>query len=288
VTLFKARHNFPILISPSAGHLQLHASAESGTHQGATAAANTTMIVSNNASQPIEQIAAAATGPLWFQLYPREDLAATREILEKAQAAGCQAIVVTIDQQAPEYERELHGRHLVAPALRRGPARTAAPTNPYGVRDRRLWYTWKYFDQIREMIKVPMLAKGILTAEDARLCLEHGMDGVYVSNHGGRSVDYGPATLEVLPEIVDEVKGRVPVIFDSGIRRGTDILKALALGANAVCLGRLPRWGLGAYGAAGVQRVVEILQAELVQAMAATGRPTLGSIDRTLVRTDFP
>ena len=133
-----------------------------------------------------------------------------------------------------------------------------------------------------------MLAKGILTAEDAKLCLECGLDGVYVSNHGGRSLDYSPSTLEVLPEIVDAVGGKVPVLFDSGVRRGADALKALALGARAVCLGRVPRWGLGAYGAPGVQRILEILQAELVQAMAYTGRPTLASINRSIVRADFP
>ncbi len=287
LTLFGTSLNYPILISPTAGHLQLHPQGEAATHLGATNAANTPMIISNNASLPVEQIASAANGPLWFQLYPREDLVATREILEKAQAAGCKAVVVTIDQQASEYERELHDRHLSPVVTRRAPAR-ATPTNPYRIRDRRLWYTWKYFDQIRDMIKVPMLAKGILTAEDARLCLEHGIDGVYVSNHGGRSLDYGPATLEVLPEIVDAVGGRVPVVFDSGIRRGADVLKALALGARAVCLGRVPRWGLGAYGAPGVQRALEIVQSELLQAMMATGRPTLASVDRTLVRTDFP
>jgi isopentenyl diphosphate isomerase/L-lactate dehydrogenase-like FMN-dependent dehydrogenase len=108
-----------------------------------------------------------------------------------------------------------------------------------------------------------------------------------VSHHGGRSLDYGPSTLEVLPEIADAVKGRIPILFDSGIRRGSDILKALALGASAVSLGRVPLWGLAAYGPQGVQKVLEILQAELVQAMAATGRPTLASIDRTLVRTEF-
>ena len=152
----------------------------------------------------------------------------------------------------------------------------------------RLWYEWRFFDQIRPFVKVPLLAKGILTGDDAKKCLEHGCDGVYVSNHGGRSMDYGPSTLEQLPEIVDAVRGRAPILFDSGIRRGTDILKALALGANAVCLGRVPRWGLGAYGPEGVQRVVEIMQAELVQAMAHAGRATLDSINRSLVRTDFP
>jgi 4-hydroxymandelate oxidase len=287
LTLFDTRLNYPILLSPSAAHLQLHPGAESASHQGATAAANTPMIVSNNTSQPIDQVAAAAKGPLWWQLYPREDLAATRDILDKAQAAGCSAVVVTIDQQAPVYERDLHGRHL-GPIARRVPTRQQAPLTPYRIPERRLWYTWNYIDQIREMVKVPMLAKGILTAEDARLCIEHGLNGVYVSNHGGRALDYSPSTLEVLPEIVESVNGRVPVLFDSGVRRGTDVLKALALGATAVCLGRVPRWGLAAYGPIGVQRIVEIVQAELVQAMTATGRGSLAAIDRTLVRADFP
>jgi isopentenyl diphosphate isomerase/L-lactate dehydrogenase-like FMN-dependent dehydrogenase len=132
-----------------------------------------------------------------------------------------------------------------------------------------------------------MVIKGILTAEDAKMCIEHGAQAVYVSNHGGRSMDYGPSTLEVLPEIAEAVNGRVPFLLDSGFRRGADILKALALGASAVTVGRVSRWGLAAYGAPGAQRVLEILQTELLMAMAATGRPTLASIDRTLVRTDF-
>jgi len=132
-----------------------------------------------------------------------------------------------------------------------------------------------------------MIVKGIVTAEDVQPMLDHGADGIYVSNHGGRSMDYGPSTLEVLPEIVEAVKGRVPVLFDSGIRRGTDALKAMALGASGICLGRAVLFGHAAYGALGVQRTIEILQAELVQAMAATGRPTIASIDRSLVRTEF-
>jgi isopentenyl diphosphate isomerase/L-lactate dehydrogenase-like FMN-dependent dehydrogenase len=259
-------------------------------HQGATAASNTPMIVSNVSSFPIEKIAAAASGPLWFQLYPKQELDENRETLEKAQEAGCRAVVVTIDQQASYYERAMHYRNLnVAGGPPRGrTARRAAPRNPYRVDEGRLWYEWKFFAEIRPFVKVPMLAKGILTAEDALLCLEHGLDAVFVSNHGGRSLDYGPSTLEVLPEIVDAVGGRVPVLFDSGIRRGADILKVLALGATAVCLGRVPRWGLGAYGAQGAQRTLEILQAEVLHAMSITGRRTLASIDRTLVRANFP
>ncbi|MFN0100793.1 MAG: alpha-hydroxy acid oxidase [Bryobacteraceae bacterium] len=288
IELFGAKMAYPILLSPTAAHLALHPEGEAATRQGATAASNTPMIVSNVASLPIEKIAAAAAGPFWFQLYAKEDLAANRETLDRAQAAGCRAVVVTIDQQAAVFDRELHDRNLAPATPRRTSTRQAPPRTPYRIKELRLWQNWKFFAELRKMVTVPLLAKGILTAEDARLCLEHGLDGVYVSNHGGRSLDYAPSTLEVLPEIVEAVNGRVPVLFDSGVRRGSDILKALALGANAVCLGRVPRWGLGAYGAPGVQRVIEIMQAELVQAMAATGRPTLASIDRSLVRTDFP
>ena len=144
----------------------------------------------------------------------------------------------------------------------------------------RLWYTWQYLDEIRKFVKVPLLVKGILTAEDARLCIEHGMDGIIVSNHGGRSMDYGPSTLEVLPEIVAAVNGRIPVITDSGYRRGTDILKALALGANAVLLGRTHALGARRVrGSRASQRLLEIMQRELVDAAAAAGRAHAG-VDR--------
>ena len=138
------------------------------------------------------------------------------------------------------------------------------------------------------MVSVPMLAKGILTGAGALRCIEIGFDGVIVSNHGGRALDYGPSTLEVLAEVVDAVGGRVPVLIDSGFRRGRDVVKALAIGADGVCLGRVPRWGLGAFGVPGAQRVLEIVQAELVQAMATIGRPSLATLDRSAVRTDFP
>ena len=193
---------FPIFVSPSAGHGQLHPDAETATYKGA-AAANTPYIVSGAATLPFDKVAAAAAGgPLWYQFYPRADLDASRDLLDKVQTAGAKAVVVTIDQQAAEHDRTLHGRNLSArvPATRR-----AAPTNPYRLPEYRLWYTWKYLDQIRPIIKVPMLAKGVMTGEDAKLCLEHGVDAIYVSNHGGRSLDYCPSTLEVLPEIVAAV-----------------------------------------------------------------------------------
>jgi 4-hydroxymandelate oxidase len=276
---------FPLMVSPTAGHGQFHPDGETATRKGAAAASKTPMLVSNNSSFPIEKIGAAADSPFWFQLYPKQQLDDNRKELDAAQGAGCRGVVVTIDQQAHFSEVTEHDQNLSGVPTRR--ARRSSSSNPYRVADYRLWYEWSFFDQIRPFVKVPLLAKGILTAEDARLCLEHGLDGVYVSNHGGRSLDYAPSTLEVLPEIVDAVQGRVPVLFDSGIRRGADILKALTLGASAVCCGRVPLWGLGAVGPAGVQRVLEILQAELVQAMIDTGRSDIHSLDRTLVRTNF-
>ena len=284
VELFGMKMPSPIMVAPSSLQGALHPEGELAMHQGATAR-NTTMIVSNASSFPIDKIGAAAKGPLWFQLYPRQNLNGNLDTLEAAQDAGCKGVVVTVDVQAVSYERDLHDRRLADKVIRN--ERGAGARNPYGAPEGRMWYEWKLFDQIRSTIKGPMLAKGILTPEDAKLCIEHGCDGVYVSNHGGRSLDYAPSTLEVLPSIVDAVGGRVPVIFDSGIRRGSDVLKALALGAKAVCIGRTSRWGLAAYGVPGVQRVIEILEAELVQAMAYTGRPNIAAIDATAVRTDF-
>jgi 4-hydroxymandelate oxidase len=292
--IFGTKMAFPILVSPTAGHGEIHPEGELATHKGASAASGTPMILSNNTSFPFDKVAAAAPGPMWVQLYPKRQLDANRSYLESAQAAGAKAVVVTVDQQAPYYERSLHDRNLAAGrgGLRggagRGGGRAPVTGNAYRVSDTRLWYEWNFFDQIRPFVNVPMIAKGIITPEDAKLCLEHGVDGVYVSNHGGRSLDYGPSTLEVLPEIVDAVGGKVPVLFDSGVRRGADVLKALALGASAVCLGRVPLWGLGSYGAPGVQKVLEIVQAELVQAMQYTGRTNLASIDRKMLLTNFP
>jgi isopentenyl diphosphate isomerase/L-lactate dehydrogenase-like FMN-dependent dehydrogenase len=168
----------------------------------------------------------------------------------------------------------------VAPPNATGPAR-------YRVDPRRLWYSWQYVDELRSLVKGVFIVKGILTAEDARICVERGYDGLVVSNHGGRSMDYGPSTLEALPEVVDAVGGRIPVLIDSGFRRGSDVVKALALGASGVLLGRAARWGLGAFGPQGVQRLLEILQGEIRVAMAHTGRATLKALDRTAVKTRF-
>jgi 4-hydroxymandelate oxidase len=287
------RMKFPLLIAPSSGHGALHPEGEVATHRGASAA-GTPMILSFGSSFRGEDVIKAGNGPMWSQLYGREKFEENLPLVENVQAVGFKAIVLTVDQTAAYYERVQHMQHLSGRGNRGGRSRGrrgADPeetSNPYHIRYDRLWYNWPFIEKIRPYIKVPFLAKGILTAADAKLCVESGLDGIIVSNHGGRSMDYGASTLEMLPEIVDAVAGRIPVLVDSGFRRGSDALKALALGAKAVCLGRVPRWGLAAFGDAGVQRVLEIMQAELALAMAQTGRPNLVSIDRTLVRTHFP
>ena len=286
----------PLMIAPSTRHHHLHPDAEAGTYRGATAA-HVPMIVANGPSMPHEEIASAADGPRWIQFYPIPNLVLSRRRLERFQAAGAQAIVVTVDQQATRFERDLHDRHLggnptseserVADDEDDEEAPTSGP-ELYGLPvPGRLWYNWEYLDQIRAFVNIPMLIKGILTAEDARLCVDRGFDGVVVSNHGARTLDYVPSTLEVLREIVREVDGAIPVLIDSGFRRGADVFKALALGADAVCLGRAARWGLGAFGARGVERLLQIVQMELREAMAAAGCLSLADIDATAVRMDF-
>jgi 4-hydroxymandelate oxidase len=297
-----AKMKYPIIVAPSALQAALHPDGEVGMRRGATGASTTPMILSANTSTPVEKVAADRGGPLWAQFYPQRDTDTGKELLDRMQGAGCTAVVITVDQQGSYYERTAQDVNLGgSPRTARGggargggaraggPAPAATLTGParYRLGTGRLWYTWQYLDDIRKLIKVPMLIKGILTAEDARVCVEHGMDGIIVSNHGGRSMDYGPSTLEVLPEIVAAVNGRVPIITDSGYRRGTDILKALALGAQAVMLGRTTRWALGAFGAPGVQRLLEMLQTELVAAAAAAGCSTLKSIDARIVKTNF-
>jgi isopentenyl diphosphate isomerase/L-lactate dehydrogenase-like FMN-dependent dehydrogenase len=323
---------YPILIAPTATQVALHPDGEAGMYRAAALSSNTPVCLSNNSSQSVEQVAKGAKGQLWWQFYPRQDLGASQEVLERAQGAGYTAMVITVDQQASYYERSQHDRNLGARAggaARGGGAGAAAqggagrandpealgtatigrgaavpgsagaavtPPAPvrrgaaaYRVGARRLWYTWEYLDLVMKFIKVPTIIKGIVTAEDARLCVERGFDGIVVSNHGGRSMDYGPSTLEALPEVVAAVNGKIPVMIDSGFRRGSDVLKALALGADAVWLGRASRWALGAFGPPGVQRLLtDIIFKELVYAAAVAGKTTLASIDSSIVKQNWP
>jgi 4-hydroxymandelate oxidase len=294
--LLGVKMKFPIIVAPTAAMVPLHPDGEIGMFKAATAASNTLMMLSVNTSTPHAKVVPAAPGgTLWAQFYPLENLAATQRSMDIFQNAGCNGIIVTIDQQASYYERTQQDRNFggrVAGTGGRGTSAgggAAAPTGAarYRINGFRLWYTWQYIDDVRKMVKGPLLLKGILDPADARLAIEHGADAIIVSNHGGRSMDYGPSTLEVLPEIVAAVNGRVPVLFDSGVRRGADIFKALALGANGVMIGRTTRWGLAAFGTAGAQRLIEILQQELVQVAGAAGCAKLSDINKTTVKANF-
>jgi len=292
--LLGVKMKFPIIVAPTAAMVPLNPDGEIGMFKAATAASNTLMILSVNTSTPHAKVVPAAPGgTLWAQFYPLENLANTQKSMDTFQNAGCNGIIVTIDQQASYYERTQQDRNLGGrgmPGGGRGPGGGAAASGGsarYRINGFRLWYTWQYIDEVRKMVKGPLILKGILEPEDAKLAIEHGADAIIVSNHGGRSMDYGPSTLEVLPEIVAAVNGRIPVLFDSGIRRGADIFKALALGANAVMLGRTTRWGLAAFGTAGAQRLIEMLQQELVQVAAASGCAKLSDINKATVRSHF-
>ncbi|MBA2589146.1 MAG: alpha-hydroxy-acid oxidizing protein [Alphaproteobacteria bacterium] len=306
--LLGVKMKFPMIVGPSSGQNQIHPEGEVGMFKGATAVGMVDVLAGATAGTAKTAVTTVQGGTLWAQHYPIENLDSMQRALSGVQDAGVTNIVVTVDQQASVYERTLLIRNLggrasggptagggnaAAAAAAAAAAKAAAGGPPvpgsvrYRVSDRRLWYSWGYIDALRKVARNKLIVKGILDPEDAKLAIEHGADAIVVSNHGGRSMDYGPSTLEVLPEIVSAVNGRIPVLFDSGIRRGADIFKALALGANGVCLGRTARWGLGAFGAAGAQRVFEILQAELLQVAAAAGCASLSDINKTMVKTHF-
>jgi (S)-2-hydroxy-acid oxidase len=288
--LLGAKMKYPIIVAPSAAMVPLHPDGETGMYKAATAA-SAVMMLSINTSTPVGQVTPAAPGgTMWGQFYPVESLANTQKLIDAYDAAGVHNMFPTVDQQASYYERTSQDRNLGGRVARTAGGGGGAPRTgsaAYRINGGRLWYTWDYIDAVRKMIKGKMLIKGILGPEDAKLAIEHGVDAIIVSNHGGRSMDYGPSTLEVLPEIVAAVNGRVPVLFDSGIRRGSDIFKALALGANAVMIGRTTRWGLAAFGIPGAQRLIEMLQQELVQVAAAAGCAKLSDINKATVKANF-
>ncbi len=272
--------SMPILVAPTALHSMAHPEGECATAQGA-GTANTLMIASTTATRSIEEIAQAASGPLWFQLYVYPSFQVAEKLVRRAEAAGYRAIVLTVDLPYLG-NREKDRRNNVTI-----PPEPFYEANFVDVEEKgQPWVplTWESLSWLRSITSLPILVKGILTAEDAVLAVEHGVTGIIVSNHGGRQLDTALASVDALPEIVEAVTGRCEVYIDGGIRRGTDILKALALGARAVLVGRPILWGLAANGAQGVFQVLEILRKELELSMALAGRPTLDSIDRTLLK----
>jgi isopentenyl diphosphate isomerase/L-lactate dehydrogenase-like FMN-dependent dehydrogenase len=272
--------SMPVLIAPVALHCMAHPEGECATAQAA-GRAGTLMIASTVATRTIEEIAQAASGPLWFQLYTYPSLNVAEMLVHRAEDAGYRAIVLTVDlPRLGNREKDLRNNVTIPPA----PYQEA---NFIGIeKEGQAWVslTWKSIEWLRSITTLPILLKGILTEEDARLAVEHGVEGIVVTNHGGRQLDTAIPGIEALPEIVDAVVGHCEIYFDGGIRRGTDILKALALGARAVLVGRPVLWGLAVNGADGAFSVLELLRKELELAMALSGRPTLASIDRSLLR----
>lgn len=284
----------PVLLAPTAFNRLACDDGEMAAARAA-GAARTVMICSTLSTCRLEDVAAAATGPLWFQLYVYKDRGMTADLLARAEASGYRAIVLTVDTPLlgrryrdvrngfilPEGLSMRNFEAAMNDAARWG-AHTSFAAYVHDLFDASL--SWEAVEWIRARTRLPLLLKGILTAEDARLAVDHGAEGVIVSNHGGRQLDGVPASIDALEEVVDAVGDRAEVLMDGGVRRGTDVLRALALGARAVCIGRPYLWALAARGEAGVVDVLKILRDELMLAMALGGRPTITSIDRSLVR----
>lgn len=278
VTLFGQELPFPILLSPTGAQGFVHPQGDLAAARGA-GAAQALLILSSSASMPLEEVAAAAAGPIWFQLYVQRDRAFTRDLVQRAEAAGCRAICVSVDSPshgARDREYRFKGQLPERP-LPNLPGKDYLDPS----------VTWKDIDWLLSFATTPVLLKGILDPADAEIAVQAGVDGIFVSNHGARNLDTVPATIDALPSVVDRVAGRVPVLVDGGIRRGTDVLKALALGAAAVGIGRPYLYGLGVAGAEGVTRVVQILRREFELAMMLAGRPSLAAINRSVL-WDWP
>lgn len=284
----------PILLGPAASHRIVHREGELATARGA-AAAQAVLIVSSAATTSFEDIARATSGPLWFQLYVQQDRGFTQALVERVVAHGCRALCLTADTPVIGIrEREVRAGFVLPPGLEHPnlkgsfPDQLRAehrPTDPLGIYSPALdpSLTWKDLGWLRSIARVPVIIKGILDPEDAARAVSEGADGIIVSNHGARNLDTAVATADALPGIVETIGGRIPVLVDGGIRRGTDVLKALALGASAVLIGRPYLYGLAVAGAEGVARVVQLLHRELQMAMALTGRTSLGAIDGAVI-----
>lgn len=279
--------DFPVLLSPTASHRLFHPEAEAATARGATSA-GALWVASTMASRPIGELGALATGPLWFQLYIQRDRALTVKLVERAATAGARAIVLTVDTPVNgRRERDLRNglamRHSWRPANLCDLGRVEL--DPAGIYDPCLdpAATWKTVGWLAAETSLPIVVKGVLRADDARRAVDCGAAAVMVSNHGGRNLDTAIATVDALPAVAAAVGNQVPVIVDGGIRRGTDVVKALALGATAVGIGRPYLWGLAVAGDDGVRQVVELLRRELEIAMALLGAPALADITLDLV-----
>ena len=266
----------PILIHPVGGQRMFHPDGELATARAARSR-NTVQVLSTASSTSIEEVTDARGAPVFFQLYARTDWDATLALVRRAEATGCQVLVWTVDliggrnlETLLRFRRldtgDCESCHGNDPTLRQRNRNAPAP------------FTWEFLRRLKDATPMKVMIKGIDTYEDALLAVENGADGIVVSNHGGRAADTGRGTIEALPEVIEAVAGRIPVVVDGGIRRGTDIFKALALGAHAVGIGRPYVWGLASFGQSGVETVVDILRSELRLTMQQSGTRSISEI----------
>jgi 4-hydroxymandelate oxidase len=293
VELFGTTYSSPIFLCPTGGEKSFSMGGEVDVARAAKAR-GTLQFLSTATSTPVEEVNKALGRPVWQQLYAPSSWEACEKILRRVEAAGCAVIALTVDNTTgrnsetflrtrPKDVKQCTTCHESAagPSVEERPMYTGI--NMTGVAMQNPAMDWAFADRIRKSWKGKFFIKGIDTREDAALCLEHGIDGILVSNHGGRATETLRPTIEALPEVVAAVGGRIPVFVDGGFRRGTDVFKALALGAKAVGIGRPFLWGLGAFGQAGVDRVIEIMQGELKLAMGNCGTATVAEINRAYV-----
>lgn len=295
IELFGHKYDSPIVVSPTGGHKAYHADGETGVARAAKVG-NHLQILSTQATTSVEDTTAAREAPIWFQLYATNKFEVAVHHIKRAERAGCVAVAVTVDRSGGRNQetlfrlrrtdtrncRECHDNSSVASANRRKPAYDGVDvTGLTNIQSSTM--SWDYIKRLREQTKMKMVLKGIITWEDAKLAADTGIDAIIVSNHGGRSEDGGPSTIESLPEIM-QVVGSMPVLIDSGFRRGSDVVKALCMGARAVCVGRPYLWGLGAFGQAGVERVLELLRIETRAMIQQMGAPSIKHLTPAMVR----
>lgn len=285
--------SMPLMIAPTAFHKLANTEGEVAVSKAA-GAAGTIMILSTLSNSDVEDVVKASTGPVWFQLYVYKDREVTKELVRRAEDAGCKAIVLTVD--APYLgtrERDVRNKFNLPAGLsvknllpvQKGKLPESNESNLSGYVQEHLdpSLSWKDVAWLKSITKLPVLIKGIACKEDALLAVDHGVEGIVVSNHGGRQLDTCRATIDVLPEVVNAVQGKTEILLDGGIRRGTDILKAVAFGAKAVLIGRPVIWGLAVDGENGVKSVLEILRNEFHLAMALCGCDSVDKISREYI-----
>jgi 4-hydroxymandelate oxidase len=296
VDILGVRYPSPIMLCPVGGHLAYHPDGEIGVAQAARKG-NHLMILSTQTSTPVEDVIKARGAPIWYQLYATNKFEVAADHVKRAENAGCTALAVTVDRSGGRNQETLfrlqrtdtrdcnacHDRSSLAADQGSKPMYKGVDLS--GLRNiQSSAMSWDYLKRIRDLTKMKVVVKGLLAWEDAKLAADNGFDAVLVSNHGGRADDSGLSTIAALSEIVDAVNGRIPVLVDSGFRRGTDICKALCMGATAVGVGRPYIWGLGAFGEPGVERVLELLRIEFFAILQQMGAPSVKHLTKAMVR----